>query len=85
MNPEISKLFDRLAEIDETLDWLEPTKNERLDQWIYYCESRDIVYLTIRRISKNINPKIPDPYASMSRDEILGGIGQYENTRYYCS
>lgn len=25
-----------------------------------------------------LNPQIPEPYASMSRDEILGGIGQYE-------
>ena len=32
MNPELSKLFDRLTEIDESLDWIEPTKNERMDE-----------------------------------------------------
>ncbi|WP_339014251.1 hypothetical protein VNN36_04585 [Lactococcus garvieae] len=32
----------------------------------------------IKEISATLNPQIPEPYASMSRDDILGGIGQYE-------
>ena len=78
MNPELSKLFDRLTEIDESLDWIEPTKNERMDEWMYYVESRDIVCISIRQISKNINPKIPEPWASMSADEIIKGLGVYK-------
>lgn len=32
----------------------------------------------IQEISATLNPQIPEPYASMSREEILGGIGQYD-------
>ena len=55
MNPRISELFDRLTEIDETLKFLDPKKGEDFCRWIYFLESRDIVCMSIRRISKNIN------------------------------
>lgn len=77
MNPKLSELFDRLAEIDETLKLLEPTKGEDFCRWIYFLESRDIVCMSIRRISKNIRPQIPEPWASMSPDEIIKGLGVY--------
>ncbi|MFK4886340.1 hypothetical protein ACI1UN_04425 [Lactococcus petauri] len=36
------------------------------------------VKVEIQKISATLNPQIPEPYASMSSDEILGGIGQYD-------
>ena len=78
MNIEISMLFDRLTEIDETLDLLDPTKGQDFCQWIHFLEARDIVCMSIRRISKNINPQIPEPWASMSADEIIKGLGVYK-------
>ncbi|MDM7475002.1 hypothetical protein [Lactococcus lactis] len=77
MNPRISELFDRLTEIDETLKFLDPKKGEDFCRWIYFLESRDIVCMSIRRISKNINPQIPEPWVSMSADEIIKGLGVY--------
>ena len=35
----------------------------------------------IKAISATLNPQIPEPYASMRRDEILGGIGQYDKNK----
>ena len=51
---------------------------ERMDEQMYYVESRDIVCISIRQISKNINPQIPEPWASMSADEIIKGLGVYK-------
>lgn len=77
MNPIISELFRRLTEIDETLDLLEPIKGEHFGKWIYFLESRDIVCMTIKRISEKINPQIPEPWASMSAEQIIKEMGVY--------
>ena len=66
MNPEISEMFDLIAEHDE------------LDCPLNPCPLRKAAVDRIKEISATLNPQIPEKYASMSRDEILGGIGQYE-------
>ena len=73
MNPRISELFDRLTEIDETLKFLDPKKGEDFCRWIYFLESRDIVCMSIRRISKNINPQIPEPWLVRQLMRLLKG------------
>lgn len=76
MNPEISKLFDEITVIDKKFEQNKPRLNlyDRLD----LLERKVHLKEQIRRISATLNPQIPEPYASMSRDEILGGIGQYD-------
>ncbi|MDC0826073.1 hypothetical protein [Lactococcus petauri] len=67
MNPEISELFELIAEHDNDLFcYLDP------------CPFMKRAIDRIKEISATLNPQIPEPYASMSRAEILGGIGQYE-------
>lgn len=76
MNPEIGKLFEKIAVIDEKLEQKKPRLNlyERLD----LINAKYLIKYNINEISATLNPQIPEPYASMSRDEILGGIGQYD-------
>lgn len=80
MNPEIGKLFEKIAVIDEKLEQNKPRLNlyERLD----LINAKYLIKYNIKEISATLNPQIPEPYASMSRDEILGGIGQYEIQMY---
>lgn len=80
MNPEISDLFDEIAVLEEEIDSLKKGKvtlatpsHIGLREWTI-----EKVKVEIQKISATLNPQIPEPYASMSRDEILGGIGQYE-------
>jgi hypothetical protein len=78
MNPEISKLFE-LIELYQSQRLDLDTHNSRkcpiCIQWLEMIEGfkRDI-----KAISATLNLQIPEPYASMSRGEILGGIGQYD-------
>ncbi|WP_242359038.1 hypothetical protein [Lactococcus petauri] len=78
MNPEISKLFE-LIELYQSqrldLDTHNSRKCPMCIQWLEMIEGfkRDI-----KAISATLNPQIPEPYASMSRDDILERIGQYE-------
>ncbi len=37
--------------------------------------------LRVEEISATLNPQIPEPYASMSREEILERIGQYDKNK----
>lgn len=76
MNPEISKLFDEIAVIDKKFEQSKPRLNlyDRLDLLGQKVQLKE----QIRRISATLNPQIPEPYASMSRDEILERIGQYD-------
>lgn len=76
MNPEISEMFAEIAVIDEKLEQKKPMLNlyERLE----LINAKYLIKYNIKKISATLNPQIPEPYASMSRDEILGGIGQYE-------
>lgn len=77
MNPEIGKLFEKIAVIDEKLEQKKPRLNlyERLD----LINAKYLIKYNIKEISATLNPQIPEQYASMSRDEILGGIGQYDS------
>lgn len=72
MNPEISKLFEIL----------EIFKESHTVNWGFSQMAQDFALDTvkskIKEISATLNPQIPEPYASMSRDEILGGIGRYD-------
>lgn len=76
MNLEISEMFAEIAVIDEKLEQKKPMLNlyERLE----LINAKYLIKYNIKKISATLNPQIPEPYASMSRDEILGGIGQYE-------
>ena len=80
MNPMIKVLFEYIERMDGEIDTLKKGKvtlatpsHIRLREWTI-----EKVKVEIQKISTIINPQIPEPYASMSRDEILGGIGQYE-------
>lgn len=76
MNPEISVLFDEIAELEE----FRGVCYESGSLMTYFKAGYEIygIKVRIKEISATLNPQIPEPYASMSRDEILGGIGQYE-------
>ncbi len=74
MNPEISELFNLISSCRDEI------KKYPWD-FIYIGflkQEIDKDKEEIQKISATLNPQIPEPYASMSRDEILGGIGQYE-------
>lgn len=80
MNSKISELFEQIAGLEEEIDTLKKGKvslatpsHIGLREWTI-----EKFKVEIKKISSIINPQIPEPYASMSRDEILGGIGQYE-------
>lgn len=79
MNPEISELFERIAFFETVLKEIKQEKIEvsvlnklKLGYVLFACKLR------VEEISATLNPQIPEHYASMSRDEILEGIGQYE-------
>lgn len=74
MNPEISELFNLISSCRDEI------KKYPWD-FIYIGflkQEIDKDKEEIQKISATLNPQIPEPYASMSRDEILGGIGQYD-------
>lgn len=78
MNSEISKLFEEIEFYVTVIKRVRqgeikaPVQSKlKLFLWILECKEQ------IRRISATLNPQIPEPYASMSRDEILERIGQY--------
>lgn len=66
MKPEISELFDLIDEHDDNL--CRPST----------CRYMIAAKKQIQEISATLNPQISEPWASMSRDEILGEIGQYD-------
>lgn len=77
MNPEISELFNLISSCRDEI------KKYPWD-FIYIGflkQEIDKNKEEIQKISATLNPQIPEPYASMSRDEILGGIGQYEKNK----
>ncbi|WP_407350066.1 hypothetical protein VNN41_06505 [Lactococcus garvieae] len=80
MNPEISKLFDEIAKLEEEIARLKKGKIRSSTPHIIISIgwTIEIIKEEITELSVTLNPQIPEPYASMSRDEILGGIGQYE-------
>ncbi len=79
MNHLISILFEAIAQLEENLDEYKKKNYDNsfdnaigLTEWGIEWRKEQI-----QEISATLNPQIPEPYASMSRDEILGGIGQY--------
>ncbi|EKF50682.1 hypothetical protein [Lactococcus garvieae] len=80
MNHLISILFEAIAQLEENLDEYKKKNYDNsfdnaigLAEWGIKWRKEQI-----QEISATLNPQIPEPYASMSRDEILGGIGQYD-------
>jgi predicted solute-binding protein len=81
MHPIIKILFEYIERMEDEIDTLKKGKatlatpsHIRLREWAI-----EKVKVEIQKISATLNPHIPEPYASMSRDEILGGIGQYDS------
>lgn len=78
MNPEISKLFDEIEQLKDDLEYYSKHEHEEMYSLQNYRKYHIAIrYEFIKKISTTLNPQIPQKYASMSRDEILGGIGQY--------
>ena len=82
MNPEISELLEMIELLDTVLKEIKEEKIEvpalnklKLGYALF------VYKLRVEEISATLNPQIPEPYASMSRDEILGGIGQYDKNK----
>lgn len=79
MNKIIYKLLSEVYELEEELDGFKKAGISDSDHSVciakYGIAWRKEV---IADISSSLNPQIPEPYASMSRDEILERIGQYE-------
>lgn len=80
MNPMIKILFEYIERMEDEIETLKKGKTTlatpshiRLREWTI-----EKVKVEIQEISATLNPQIPEPYASMSRGEILGGIGQYD-------
>lgn len=80
MHPIIKILFEYIERMKDEIDTLKKGKvtlatpsHICLREWAI-----EKVKVEIQKISATLNPQIPESYASMSRDEILGRIGQYE-------
>jgi hypothetical protein len=78
MSPEISKLFELIDLYQSQRLDLDTHNSRKCPICIQWIEMIDGFKRDIKAISATLNPQIPEPYATMSRDEILGGIGQYE-------
>ena len=75
MNPEICELFDLIDSCREEI------KKYPWD-FIYtgfMKQEIDKNISEIKKISATLNPGIPEPYASMSADEIIKGLGVYRS------
>ena len=83
MNHLISILFEAIAQLEENLDeYKKKNSDNSFDNAIGLAEwGIEWRKEQIKEISTTLNPQIPEPYASMSRDEILGGIGQYDTRK----
>ncbi|WP_339011915.1 hypothetical protein VNN36_08055 [Lactococcus garvieae] len=80
MNPMISILFEYIERMEDEIDTLKKGKVSLATPSHIALRECTIekVKVEIQKISATLTPQIPEPYASMSRDEILGGIGQYD-------
>lgn len=79
MNERIYKLFSEISELEEELDGLKKAGISDLDHGVriarHGIEWRKEV---IADISGSLNPKIPEPYASMTAESIISSMGQYK-------
>lgn len=80
MHPIIKILFEYIERMEYEIETLKKGKvtlatpsHICLREWAIDKNREEI-----QKISTTLNPQIPEPYASMCRDEILGGIGQYD-------
>ncbi|AAK38042.1 hypothetical protein EFL44_10750 [Lactococcus cremoris] len=79
MNPRISELFDEL-------DFMTSAATNINAGSLFASESikKKILIKTIDNLSEidiivhSLKPKIPEPWASMSADEIIKGLGVYK-------
>ena len=67
MNPEISELFGLIDMHNKD----NPGCESRT------CQAVKNALELIKQISVTLNPKIPEPWASMTADEIIKGLGVY--------
>lgn len=67
MNPEISELFGLIDMHNKD----NPECESRT------CQAVKNALELIKQISVTLNPKIPEPWASMTADEIIKGVGVY--------
>ena len=75
MNLRISKLFEEIDELEEELEYY--SKREMCHQAHFKRYQIAIRSDFIKKISNELNPQIPEPWASMSADEIIKGLGVY--------
>ncbi|MDU1526892.1 MAG: hypothetical protein E6883_11610 [Lactococcus lactis] len=75
MNPRISKLFEEIDELEEELEYY--SKRDMCHQAHFKRYQIVIRRDFIKKISNALNPQIPEPWASMSADEIIKGLGVY--------
>ncbi|WP_307984592.1 hypothetical protein [uncultured Lactococcus sp.] len=82
MNPEISELLEMIELLDTVLKEIKeekirvPALNKLKLGYVLF-----VYKLRVKEISATLNPQIPEPYASMSREEILERIGQYDKNK----
>ncbi|MCT0061973.1 hypothetical protein EFK34_11750 [Lactococcus lactis subsp. lactis] len=78
MNPRISELFDELDCITSIVNNIHAgslcaSESIRTKLLIKAIDNQ----LEIDSIRHSLNPQIPEPWASMSADEIIKGLGVY--------
>ena len=82
MNPEISELLEMIELLETVLKEIReekirvPALNKLKLGYVLF-----VYKLRVEEISATLNPQIPEPYASMSREEILERIGQYDKNK----
>ena len=79
MNPRISELFDELDCITSIVNNIHAgslfaSESIRTKLLIKAIDNQ----LEIDSIRYSLNPQIPEPWASMSADEIIKGLGVYK-------
>lgn len=75
MKPIISKLFEEIDELEEELEYY--SKRDMCHQAHFKRYQIVIRRDFIKKISNAHNPQIPEPWANMSADEIIKGLGVY--------
>ena len=75
MNPYISDLFDKITKLEYFQD--DCIKSGCLSTVITIGTQILELEKEVKKISNIIHPLIPEPWASMSADEIIKGLGVY--------
>ena len=89
MNPRISEPFDEIDVLEKDRKMYQKWMDEESDfmPFLTYIKVRgkiqlaertiSLIKIRIEQISSSLNPQIPEPWASMSADEIIKGLGVY--------